>query len=153
MHARSVIPSPGRVPAIQAPWAAASMGALLCMLCMCLLAAPAWAQKRMALVIGNGDCLHESRLNNPVNDARLIARTLRGLGFSVEERFNLGQRDMVLAINRFTRESSGADTARVYFAGVPWVLSGQATTVNHRFGVTPGFRSDFVGFRVVRDLP
>lgn len=37
--------------------------------------------------------------------------------------------------------------------GGAWVLSGQATTVNHRFGVTPGFRSDFVGFRVVRDLP
>ena len=117
MRERSVIPSPGRVPAIQAPWAAASMRALLCMLCMCLLAAPAWAQKRMALVIGNGDYVHESRLNNPVNDARLIARTLRGLGFSVDERFNLGQRDMVLAINRFTRESSGSDTALVYFAG------------------------------------
>ena len=37
--------------------------------------------------------------------------------------------------------------------GGAWVLSGQATTVNQRFGVTPGFRSDFVGFRVVRDLP
>jgi formylglycine-generating enzyme required for sulfatase activity len=117
MRERSVIPSPGRQLAIQAPWTVASMRALLCMLCMCLLATPAWAQKRMALVIGNGDYVHESRLNNPVNDARLIARTLRGLGFSVDERFNLGQRDMVLAINRFTRESSGADTALVYFAG------------------------------------
>ena len=71
----------------------------------------------MALVIGNGDYVHESRLNNPVNDARLIARTLRGLGFSVDERFNLRQRDMVLAINRFVRESAGADTALLYFAG------------------------------------
>ena len=83
-----------------------------------LLAAPqAWAQKRVALVIGNADYLHESRLNNPVNDARLIALTLRGLGFSVDERFNLRQRDMVLAINRFVRESAGADTALLYFAG------------------------------------
>jgi formylglycine-generating enzyme required for sulfatase activity/uncharacterized caspase-like protein len=87
------------------------------MLCLCLLAAPAWAQKRMALVIGNADYTHESRLNNPVNDARLIAGTLRGLGFAVDERFNLRQRDMVLAINRFVRESAGADTALLYFAG------------------------------------
>ena len=66
MRERSVIPSPGRQLAIQAPWTVASMRALLCMLCMCLLATPAWAQKRMALVIGNGDYVHESRLNNPV---------------------------------------------------------------------------------------
>ena len=91
---------------------------------VCLLAvllasalAPAWAQKRMALVIGNGDYAFESKLGNPVNDARLIGRTLRGLGFTVDERSNLRQRDMTLAIAKFTRESAGADTALVYFAG------------------------------------
>jgi len=59
--------------------------ALLALALLLLLPLPSWAQKRMALVIGNGDYVHESRLNNPVNDARLIARTLRGLGFSVDE--------------------------------------------------------------------
>ncbi len=91
--------------------------ALLALALVLLLPLSTWAQKRMALVIGNGDYVHESRLNNPVNDVRLIARTLRGLGFSVDERFNLRQRDMVLAINRFVRESAGADTALLYFAG------------------------------------
>ncbi len=36
--------------------------------------------------------------------------------------------------------------------GGAWVLSGPMTLPGHRFGVTPGFRSDFVGFRVARDL-
>lgn len=83
-----------------------------------VLAAPsAWAQKRMALVIGNADYLHESKLGNPANDARLISRTLRGLGFTVEEKLNLRQREMTLAIGRFVRESAGADTALLYYAG------------------------------------
>jgi hypothetical protein len=36
--------------------------------------------------------------------------------------------------------------------GGAWVLVGPMTQPAHRFGVTPGFRSDFVGFRVARDL-
>ena len=36
--------------------------------------------------------------------------------------------------------------------GGAWVLAGPMTLPAHRFGVTPGFRSDFVGFRVARDL-
>jgi formylglycine-generating enzyme required for sulfatase activity len=80
-------------------------------------ALPAWAQKRVALVIGNGAYTHESRLPNPTNDARLMARTLRGLGFEVEEKLNLPKREMSLALARFVRESSGADTAVLYYAG------------------------------------
>lgn len=71
----------------------------------------------MALVIGNADYLHESKLGNPANDARLISRTLRGLGFTVEEKLNLRQREMTLAVGRFVRESAGADTALLYYAG------------------------------------
>ena len=90
------------------PWTAAVLLALC---------APAQAQKSMALVIGNGNYLHESKLANPVNDAQLIARTLRGLGFTVEEKNNLAKRDMELAIARFVRESAGADAAVLYYAG------------------------------------
>src|SRR5580693_5877655 len=41
------------------------------------------AESRIALVIGNGAYQHVPRLDNPVNDARLIAATLRKLGFTL----------------------------------------------------------------------
>jgi formylglycine-generating enzyme required for sulfatase activity len=40
-------------------------------------------QKRIALVIGNGNYKHTTKLDNPVNDATDIARTLKELGFEV----------------------------------------------------------------------
>lgn len=79
---------------------------------------PSLAQaQRVALVIGNSNYTVESKLPNPVNDARLMASTLRGLGFTVEELNNLAKRDMELAIARFVRQSSGADSAVLYYAG------------------------------------
>ena len=39
--------------------------------------------KKLALVIGNGDYEHGGSLKNPVNDANLIAKTLTSLGFEV----------------------------------------------------------------------
>ena len=43
------------------------------------------ASSRIALVIGNSSYA-EAPLANPVNDAKLMAETLRGLGFDVIER-------------------------------------------------------------------
>ena len=40
------------------------------------------AQRRVALVIGNGAYQHLPRLENPANDAQLIATTLQSDGFS-----------------------------------------------------------------------
>ena len=90
---------------------------LLCLaLLLSLVSLPAHA-KRVALVLGNGDYSSESKLANPVNDARLMARTLRELGFSVEEKTNLSKRDMELALARFVREAAGADSAVLFYAG------------------------------------
>ncbi len=44
---------------------------------------PAVAERRVALVIGNSAYQHVSRLDNPSNDARLVAETLRSVGFSL----------------------------------------------------------------------
>ncbi len=54
---------------------------------------------RVALVIGNS-AYKDAPLANPVNDARLIAETLRGLGFEVIERTDVDQRSM----RRFLRD-------------------------------------------------
>ena len=48
---------------------------------MGLLAAPAYAEKRVALVIGNAAYRVMPRLVNPKNDAEDIGKALRGLQF------------------------------------------------------------------------
>ena len=47
------------------------------------LAAPAHADKRVALVIGNNDYKNVPKLQKAVNDARTMGDTLKQLGFSV----------------------------------------------------------------------
>ncbi|HET6519814.1 MAG TPA: caspase family protein, partial [Geminicoccaceae bacterium] len=47
-------------------------------------AAPASADRRVALVVGNGAYVHAPALPNPRNDAEAMAATLRQLGFEVE---------------------------------------------------------------------
>jgi citrate lyase beta subunit len=47
------------------------------------LAAPAHAEKRVALVIGNNDYRNVPKLQKAVNDARTMGDTLKQLGFSV----------------------------------------------------------------------
>ena len=47
------------------------------------LAAPAQAEKRVALVIGNNDYRNVPKLQKAVNDARTMGDTLKQLGFSV----------------------------------------------------------------------
>jgi hypothetical protein len=65
--------------------------------------APAGGEKRIALVMGNGN-YKESPLRNPVNDARAMATALQGLGFEVIKRENAGQRDMNQAITEFSNK-------------------------------------------------
>jgi hypothetical protein len=45
--------------------------------------APAYAEKRVALVVGNSKYTNIAPLRNPANDARLIADTLLSLGFTL----------------------------------------------------------------------
>lgn len=51
------------------------------MIVLGMTSAAALAEKRIALVIGNGAYQNVARLENPTNDAKLMADTLRGLGF------------------------------------------------------------------------
>ncbi len=72
--------------------------------------------KRLALVMGNGS-YREAPLKNPVNDARALAASLRGLGFEVMIGENLGQRDMTRLVARFGERLSGHDVGMFFFAG------------------------------------
>ena len=51
---------------------------------------PAFAEKRVALIIGNSNYEKVARLPNPANDAALVAETFKSAGFdSVELRRDL----------------------------------------------------------------
>ena len=57
--------------------------ALLSALLSIVLCAAAFAEKRVALVIGNGEYVHANALLNPKNDATDMAAALKAAGFTV----------------------------------------------------------------------
>ena len=73
-------------------------------------------QKRLAMVVGNSD-YEKSKLKNPVNDARSMARLLRRLDFDVDLVENGKRREMVSKMNAFGRKLSQVDVGLFYYAG------------------------------------
>lgn len=91
---------------------------LFCTATVWLSFSPASAEKRVALVIGNGAYKNASKLPNPPNDAKIIAGILQSAGFDdVALHENLGIREMRRAINAFADAARDADTAVVYYSG------------------------------------
>jgi uncharacterized caspase-like protein len=79
---------------------------------------PAFAEKRVALVIGNAAYQNVPRLPNPVNDGATIASTLKNAGFDlVDSRHDLGAADTRRALRDFADRARDADIAVVYYAG------------------------------------
>jgi uncharacterized caspase-like protein len=97
--------------------------ALIALLCATNASAQA-AEKRVALVIGNGR-YESAPLKNPPNDARLMGQSLRTLGFEVIEFTDSDQRTMKLAIEDFGRKIQDADVALFYFAGHGMQIAGR----------------------------
>lgn len=83
-----------------------------------LLCQPAWAGNRVALVIGNSTYKNAAQLSNPVNDAKIVAATLKNAGFdSIETRLDLPAVEMRRALRDFADRVRGADVAVVYYSG------------------------------------
>jgi hypothetical protein len=83
-------------------------------------AAPARAEERIALVVGNGDYAHLGVLANPVSDARLISQTLDSLDFRVTTLEDADLATFSNALARFEAEVRNAGdqaVALIYFAG------------------------------------
>ena len=81
------------------------------------LAAPVHAAKRVALVIGNAEYKHASRLANPLNDAADIAAALGRLGFKVTRLDDAGYDAMRKGLRAFTRAAAASEIAMVFYAG------------------------------------
>ena len=79
--------------------------------------ADAVAEKRVALVIGNGAYLNAPRLPNPSHDAEDVAAALKRSDFEVILGTDLSQAGMGDAAIRFARASRSADVAVFYYSG------------------------------------
>ena len=74
-------------------------------------------EKRLALVIGNAN-YDKGSLDNPVNDALLVAKTLDDLDFDVILHTNIATREgFIRAIREFGSKRPDYDVAFVYYAG------------------------------------
>lgn len=89
----------------------------ICVVLACM-AAPALAEPRLALVIGNSKYGAEiGNLPNPANDAALMAATLGKLGFKVTKLIDGDQKEMKRAIADFGSAliAAGPDAAGLFF--------------------------------------
>jgi hypothetical protein len=96
--------------------ASAAIIALLLLLSV----APAAAERRIALVVGNSAYQNITRLDNPRNDATLMADTLTGLGFTLiggRAQLDLDKAALDTDVQNFGRQIQGADVALFYYAG------------------------------------
>jgi uncharacterized caspase-like protein len=98
------------------------------------------AEKRVALVIGNGAYKAQRLLENPANDAGLIGQALTGARFTtVDIKTDLGIGEFRQVLRRFQSLSTGADVAFVYYAGhgmevggVNWLIPTDAELADDR---------------------
>ena len=77
-------------------------------------------EERVALAVGMSHYQHISPLENPKNDAQLMAETLKKLGFALvgdKAQIDLNRQQLEEAIRTFGRNSAGADVALFYYAG------------------------------------
>src|SRR6202012_1981870 len=86
--------------------------------CVLLSTDAAWADRKVALVVGNTQYKNPSLvLLNPKNDAEDVAAALRALDFEVVLVVNASKRDFDSAITKFSEMAAGADAALFYYAG------------------------------------
>jgi hypothetical protein len=83
-----------------------------------LVCQPAFAARRVALVLGNSAYQNVAKLPNPVNDGAAIAATLTSAGFDVvDSRHDLAAAETRRALRDFADRARDADIAVVYYAG------------------------------------
>ena len=75
------------------------------------------ADKRVALIIGNGAYQNAVRLDNAVFDAKAVAEFFRKLGFQVVDGYDLDIDQMRSKVSEFSAALSDSRSAVIYYAG------------------------------------
>ena len=84
---------------------------------MLVSAGAAKADRRVALVVGNGAYKNVATLPNPAIDAKAMSGVLRNAGFEVVEGINLTHEKMTERLLEFGKKTQGADVAVFFYAG------------------------------------
>ncbi|HSG70880.1 MAG TPA: caspase family protein, partial [Planctomycetaceae bacterium] len=98
----------------------------------------AHADTRAAFVVGNSAYENAPALSNPARDARLVADTLRQLGFTVTRHEDLTRDGFAVALEDFLRTNRDADVTFFYFAGHGMQFDGK----NYLVGTDAELRSE-----------
>lgn len=106
-------------------WALALLRIFGAALVCVLLALPAAAQEKVALVVGNSAYQHIPSLKNPKNDAGDLTAKLEGLGFEVFGGTDLDRPALVQALIRFGRAAEKAEVALFFYAGHGLQVNGE----------------------------
>ena len=93
--------------------------------CIAAFAAPAYAEKRVALVVGNNDYRNVPKLQKAVNDARTMGDTLKQLGFTVMVAENQNRQAFSQTLLAFDKAVEAGDTAFFFYAGHGFEIAGQ----------------------------
>jgi len=125
-------PPRGRALRARLPRSVAWLAMLLLAFCQ-----SAWAESRVALVIGNGGYKSVAELANPPNDARDIGDALKALGFDVQIAIDADQARMQQLIADFGRKAAKADVSLFYYGGHGL----QVASHNYLVPVDAAFRS------------
>jgi uncharacterized caspase-like protein len=99
---------------------------------------PAMAERRVALVIGNGAYKSTIALPNAPTDARAMAAALRRIGFEVVDGLDLTQAGMSDKLKEFSRALVGADAALFFYAGHGLQVGGE----NYLVGVDAALKRE-----------
>jgi len=103
-------------------------------------------EARLALVIGNSEYKNGGTLKNSVNDANLMANTLKDLGFTVIKRTDATRAQMAQAIAEFWSKLGQYNVALFYYAGHGVQVNG----VNYLIPVDATLESkDMVSFEAI----
>ncbi|HUR65362.1 MAG TPA: caspase family protein, partial [Chitinophagaceae bacterium] len=78
---------------------------------------PGNAEKRIALIIGNGEYIHGTKLKNPVNDANLMADSLKKIGFDIIKLTDADKSTFEKAVYEFSKKLRQYDIALFFYAG------------------------------------
>ena len=89
----------------------------LLLILLMLWSGPAFAERRVALVLASEEYRHLRVLANPVHDALAVEDMLRGLGFDVTVETDRDLKRMRRALRDFEEDGAGADVALVFYAG------------------------------------
>lgn len=86
-------------------------------LSIAVVAAPAWADDRVALVVGNATYEHAPALPTSLNDAADVGAALQRIGFAVTRIDDADQGELRRGLHEFAMAAGAAETALVYYAG------------------------------------